>query len=46
MWLDILAVANDPLSYATPSIHPYALERIEVIKGAVDVASALIDDGD
>lgn len=37
MWLDGLAVAGDPLNYATPSINPYALERIEVIKGPASV---------
>lgn len=37
MWLDGLAVAGDPLNYATPSIHPYALERVEVIKGPASV---------
>lgn len=37
MWLDGLAVAGDPLNYATPTINPYALERIEVIKGPASV---------
>lgn len=37
MWLDGLAVAGDPLNYATPTINPYSLERIEVIKGPASV---------
>lgn len=37
MWLDGLAIAGDPLNYATPSINPYALERVEVIKGPASV---------
>lgn len=36
-WLDGLVVAGDPNNYATPSIHPYALERIEVVKGPASV---------
>ncbi|MEZ2127818.1 MULTISPECIES: TonB-dependent siderophore receptor [unclassified Sinorhizobium] len=37
MWLDGLAVAGDPNNYATPTINPYALERVEVIKGPASV---------
>lgn len=37
MWLDGLAMAGDPLNYSTPTINPYALERIEVIKGPASV---------
>ena len=37
MWLDGLAVAGDPLNYATPSINPHSLERVEVIKGPASV---------
>lgn len=37
MWLDGLAVAGDPLNYATPAINPFALERIDVIKGPASV---------
>lgn len=37
VWLDGLALPGDPNSYANPSINPYALERIEVIKGPASV---------
>lgn len=37
MWLDGLVIAGDPNNYATPSIHPYALERVEVVKGPASV---------
>jgi iron complex outermembrane recepter protein len=37
VWLDGLALAGDNSSYATPSINPYALERIEVLKGPASV---------
>lgn len=36
-WLDGLPIAGDPNNYATPSINPYSLERIEVIKGPASV---------
>lgn len=37
MWLDGLALAGDPSNYATPSVNPFALERIDVIKGPTSV---------
>lgn len=37
MWLDGLAIAGDPSNYSTPSINPYSLERVEVIKGPASV---------
>ncbi len=37
MWLDGLVLPGDPSNYATPSINPYALERVEVIKGPASV---------
>lgn len=37
MWLDGLVLPGDPNNYATPSINPYALERIDVIKGPASV---------
>ena len=37
MWLDGLMLPGDPVGYALPSINPYALERIEVIKGPASV---------
>jgi iron complex outermembrane receptor protein len=37
MWLDGLMLPGDPSSYANPSINPYALERVEVIKGPASV---------
>lgn len=37
IWMDGLALPGDPSSYATPSVNPYALERIEVIKGPASV---------
>lgn len=37
MWLDGLVLPGDPNNYATPSINPYALERVEVIKGPASV---------
>lgn len=37
MWLDGLAVAGDPVNYATPTINSYALDRVEVIKGPASV---------
>lgn len=37
VWLDGLALPADPESYANPSVNPYALERIEVIKGPASV---------
>lgn len=37
MWLDGLAMPGDPINYATPTVHPYTLERIEVIKGPASV---------
>jgi iron complex outermembrane receptor protein len=36
-FLDGLALPGDPNGYATPSINPYALERVEVIKGPASV---------
>ena len=36
-WLDGLAVGGDSNNYAMPSINPYALERVEVIKGPASV---------
>lgn len=32
-WLNGLVLPGDPSNYATPSVNPYALERVEVIKG-------------
>lgn len=37
VWLDGLVLPGDPSNYATPSINPYALERIDVIKGPASV---------
>lgn len=37
MWLDGLVQPGDPSNYATPTINPYALERVEVIKGPASV---------
>lgn len=37
VWLDGLAMPGDPSNYATPGMNPYALERIEVIKGPASV---------
>ncbi len=37
MWLDGLVIPGDPLNYATPTINPYSLERVEVIKGPASV---------
>lgn len=37
MWLDGLMLPGDPVGYALPSINPYALERVEVIKGPASV---------
>jgi iron complex outermembrane receptor protein len=37
MWLDGLAMPGDPNNYSTPTINPYALERVEVIKGPASV---------
>lgn len=36
-WQDGLALPGDSSSYAVPSIDPYALERVEVIKGPASV---------
>ncbi|MFE0014063.1 TonB-dependent siderophore receptor [Mesorhizobium sp. NPDC059054] len=36
-WLDGLILPGDPTGYATPTIHPFALERVEVIKGPASV---------
>ena len=36
-WLDGMAVGGDTNNYAMPSINPYALERVEVIKGPASV---------
>lgn len=33
VWLDGLALVGDPSGYAVPRINPYALERVEVLKG-------------
>ena len=37
LWLDGLVMPGDPLNYATPTIHPFALDRIEVVKGPASV---------
>ncbi|WP_438754212.1 TonB-dependent siderophore receptor [Pararhizobium sp. O133] len=37
MWLDGLLLPGDPLNYATPTVNPFALERVEVIKGPASV---------
>ncbi|WP_082523739.1 TonB-dependent siderophore receptor [Ensifer sp. Root31] len=37
MWLDGLVLPGDPNNYATPAVNPYALERIDVIKGPASV---------
>lgn len=37
MWLDGLILPGDPLNYATPTVNPFALERIDVIKGPASV---------
>ncbi|MFC3221222.1 TonB-dependent siderophore receptor [Tianweitania populi] len=37
MWLDGLNLPGDPNNYAVPTINPYALERVEVIKGPASV---------
>lgn len=37
MWLDGLVLPGDPSNYATPSVNPFALERIDVIKGPTSV---------
>ncbi|HWK68418.1 MAG TPA: TonB-dependent siderophore receptor [Rhizobiaceae bacterium] len=37
MWLDGLMLPGDPLGYAVPSINPFALERVEVMKGPASV---------
>lgn len=37
IWMDGLALPGDPSSYATPSVNPYALERIDVMKGPSSV---------
>jgi iron complex outermembrane receptor protein len=37
MWLNGLTVPGDPLNYATPIVNPFALERVEVIKGPASV---------
>lgn len=37
VWLDGLVLPGDPSGYAVPSINPYALERVEVIKGPASV---------
>lgn len=37
MWLDGLVIPGDPLNYSTPTINPYSLERVEVIKGPASV---------
>ncbi|XSG81099.1 MAG: TonB-dependent siderophore receptor [Methyloligella sp. ZOD6] len=37
VWMDGLRLPGDPVSYATPSINPYALRGIEVIKGPASV---------
>lgn len=36
-WLDSLILPGDPGGYATPTVHPFALERVEVIKGPASV---------
>lgn len=36
-WLDGLGVGGDANNYAMPSINPYALERVEIIKGPASV---------
>ncbi len=36
-WLNGLVLPGDPSNYATPSVNPYALERVEVIKGPASV---------
>lgn len=36
-WLDGLVMPGDPSGYATPTVHPFALERVEVIKGPASV---------
>lgn len=37
MWLDGLQLPGDPTNYATPTINPFALERVDVIKGPASV---------
>lgn len=37
IWLDGLILPGDPNNYATPTINPYALDRIEVVKGPASV---------
>ncbi len=37
VWLDGLVLPGDPTNYATPNINPFALERIDVIKGPASV---------
>lgn len=37
VWLDGLVLPGDATNYATPSINPYALERVEVVKGPASV---------
>ena len=37
MWLDGLVLPGDPSNYATPSVNPFALERVDVIKGPTSV---------
>lgn len=37
VWLDGLIMPGDPSNYATPSIHPFTLDRVEVIKGPASV---------
>lgn len=37
MWLDGLVLPGDSSNYATPSINPFALERVDVIKGPASV---------
>lgn len=36
-WLDGLVMPGDPSGYATPTVHPFALERVEVVKGPASV---------
>ena len=37
MWLDGLLMPGDPANYATPTVNPFALERVDVIKGPASV---------
>ena len=37
IWLDGLVLPGDATNYATPSVNPFALERVEVLKGPASV---------